>query len=88
VLDTISICEEIVYELLKDGYRIQARKQDIEKAVMLTRGIDQRTSQRWINALVTFEFIKPVNRMVYEINALKVPHLFHILKNQPQTHLE
>ena len=82
------MCEEIIYEILKDGYRYQVTKPTIEKAILLTRGIDERTAKRWFKALLTLEYLQEVNRGIYEINISKIPHLFKILRTLPQTHLK
>lgn len=64
---------------------------DLEKALMWIRGVDKRTITRWIEVMEQLEYIKLVTKTkygtIYELNVVKVPNLFAILKNQPQTHL-
>ena len=81
------VCEEIMEILLKDGFSYQVTKASIEKAIFQTRGVDKRTTDRWLKVLLTFNYLIPVNRQVYEMNVAKVPGLVKILRNNPQTHI-
>ena len=73
--------------LLKGGYSYQVPRQEVEKAIVWIRGIDERTAKRWLKALTLMEYLTQVNKNVYEMNIVKVPGLFKLLRNQPQTHL-
>lgn len=85
-VDPKPVCELIMETLLKDGFS-QVPKARIEAAIMSVRGIDSRTVARWIEVLVAFGYLEPVNKNVYQMNVVKVPHLASILKNVPQTHI-
>ena len=87
-MDLESVCEEIMFEVLKDGYRYQVTKPTIERAILVTKGIDERTSKRWLKALLTLEYITPTQKNIYQINIEKIPHIFRVLKDIPQTHLK
>lgn len=78
-------CEQIINDLIAEGYKFQISKHDLEKTIMLRRGIDERTVTRWIKALTTLEYIKQVNAYVYQLNPTMTPKLFEILKEKPQT---
>lgn len=79
------LCEQIIEDLIKEGYKFQVSKSDLEKTIMLRRGIDERTVARWIRALKTLEYITQVNASVYQLNPAMTPKLFEILKEKPQT---
>jgi len=81
------VCEEIMEILLKDGFSYQVCKKDIEKAIFRVRGIDKRTTERWLKVLLTFDYLQEINKVVYRMNVAKIPHLFQILKHTPQTRL-
>lgn len=83
-------CREIIAEVVKKGFQYQISHKDLTKIIMLKRGIDERTVQRWINALVTFDYLTAETTSmykVYKVNPLRVPELFEILKEKPQTKL-
>jgi len=79
------VCEEIINFLLREGFKHQVSKREIEKAIMNIRGIDERTIQRWLKALEVFEFIKPLNAYVYQLNPIRIPRVMKLLKEKPQT---
>lgn len=54
---------------------------------MSVRGIDSRTVARWVEVLVAFGYLEPVNKNVYQMNVVKGPHLTSILRNIRQTHI-
>lgn len=81
-------CEKIVEALLLEGYRYQISHKDIVKTIMEHRGIDDRTVQRWIKALLIFGYIKAENtaiHKIYSLNPAKIPRLATLLKEKPQT---
>ena len=80
-------CEQIINYLLAEGFKFEVSKRDLEKAIMQHRGIDERTIERWIKALTTFEYLKPVSLKVYAFNPLKIPQVMKLLKEKPQTKL-
>ncbi|RLC36474.1 hypothetical protein DRH29_04500 [candidate division Kazan bacterium] len=79
------VCEEIINFLLNEGFRIEVSKSDVEKAIMYIRGIDERTIQKWLKALVIFGYLKPRTPFIYQINPIKVPRVMKMLKEKPQT---
>jgi len=79
------VCEEIINFLLREGFKHQVSKREIEKAIMNIRGIDERTIQRWFRALEVFEYIKPINAYVYQLNPISIPRVMKLLKEKPQT---
>jgi len=83
-------CKQIIQHLINEGYRYQLTDKDLNKAIQLTRQcIDQRTIDRWKNALLTFEYLtKTENPKIYKINPLKIPDLINQLKEKPQTKLQ
>jgi len=83
-----AVCEKIIKELLKEGYVYQVTRKDLEKAIMKTRNIiDERAIDRWIRALITFEYIKHKHHGIFEINPAMCPEIFKTLKERPQTKL-
>ena len=81
-------CQEIIEQLLKNGFSYQVPKKEVENAIIrCNMGRDERTWKRWIRALEVLEYLKQVNKNVYEMNVTKIPHLFKLLKNMPQTSL-
>lgn len=84
-------CEKIVKTLVSQGYRYQIPHKDLVKAIMTLRGIDERTIERWINALITFEYIERLTTetfKIYKLNPLRIPELMTLLKEEPQTKLQ
>jgi deoxyribodipyrimidine photolyase-like uncharacterized protein len=83
------VCKQIIAALIKEGYRHQVRKADLEKTIMILRGIDPRTMQNWIKTLISFEYITPAALNVYTINVEKCPELIiNGLKEKPQTKIQ
>ena len=74
--------------LLAEGFRVQVTRKFVEKAIMHVRGIDPRTIHKWLRALVMFEYLIPVSVSVYRINPVKVPELFNLLREKPQTKIQ
>ena len=79
------VCEEIIEYLIREGFRLQVARADVEKAIMYVRGVDERTINRWLRALVTFEYLIPCAPYIYRLNPLKTPKLMSLLKDKPQT---
>ena len=79
------VCEEIINFLLTEGFRYQVSKKDVEKAIMWYRGIDPRTIQKWLKALIIFNYLIPKAPNVYQLNPTKIPKLIKMLKEKPQT---
>ena len=85
------ICKEIIEDIVKEGYKFQVSHRELAKAIMRKRGIDERTVQRWINALETFDYITSEStsvHKVYKLNPTKVPNLFKVLNGKPQTKIQ
>ena len=80
-------CEKIIEHLLKEGYKYQVTRREVEKAITQLRGIDPRTIDNWMRALITFEYLHHEHYGIFKINPLKVPHLINLLKDKPQTKL-
>ena len=91
-LNAKKVCEEIIEDLIKEGYRHQISHRDLVKTIMQKRNIiDERSINRWINALINFEYLIPQETTifkVYKLNPTAIPHLFQILNNQPQTKIQ
>ena len=83
-----SQCQQIMEQLLRKGFSYQVNTKEIENAIIRCGlGRDERTWKRWIRTLEVMEYIKESNCNVYEMNVTKVPNLFQVLKNIPQTHI-
>lgn len=82
------VCRQIIDYLLAEGYKVQVRRSDVEKAIMRIRGVDQRTKQKWLEALIVFEYLIPTSSMTYRLNPLRIPELFKLLRNKPQTKIQ
>lgn len=82
------VCSEIIDHLLAQGWKVQVRRKDVEKAIMQIRGIDERTVSRWLKALITFEYLIPTSTMTYRLNPLRIPELFNNLREKPQTKIQ
>ena len=82
------VCDDIIKQLIKDGFVYQITRKDLEKAIMKVRNIiDERSIDRWIRALITFEYIKYKHHNIFELNPIVCPEIFKILKDKPQTKL-
>ena len=84
-MNPIEECEAIINALIREGFKYQVSRQDLEKEIMWRRGIDERTINRWIKALVTFEYIIQNGHNIYHLNPIKIPKLAQLLKENPQT---
>ncbi|MFZ7138788.1 MAG: hypothetical protein ACOWW1_10285 [archaeon] len=84
-MQTEDTLQKIIKMLVQDGYRLQVTRRIVEQAIMKLRGIDERTIKKWLKALMVFEYLTPISPNVYRINPLKVPELFPLLKEKPQT---
>jgi len=76
-MNPYKVCDKIIEYLIKDGYRYQIHQRDLEKAIMVVRGvIDERSIKRWIKALETFGYIERKTAKVYELTryALSLSH--------------
>ena len=85
------ICKQIIDDLIKDGYRHQIPHKDLAKIIMQKRGIDERTVAKWVKALIAFDFITPIETTVYKVytlNPAKIPAIFKVLNEKPQTKLQ
>jgi hypothetical protein len=84
-------CKEIIAEVVKEGYKYQISHRDLVKIIMNKRDIkDERAVQGWINALQIRDFIILEStriHKIYQLNPSKVPDLFQVLKDKPQTKL-
>jgi hypothetical protein len=70
------VCEQIIEDLTnlaRNGYRIQVSRAELETVIMKHRGIDERTVNRWIKALKTFDMISEVAPKVFKINEFYLP---------------
>ena len=79
------VCEQIVNRLVAEGFRYQVPRSEVEKAIMFVRGVDERTINRWLRALVVFEYLIPVAPRIYRLNPTRIPELMSMLKDKPQT---
>ena len=82
------VCEQIIDCLLSEGYRLQITKRDIETCIMKLRGIDPRTVEKWLKALIRFDYITQKAPNVYEFNPFKVPEVLKLIKKEPQVKLQ
>ena len=68
------VCDDLVSDLqmlFKDS--IQFTEKQLELVIMRKRGIDERTTRRWIKALVAFGYVKQVSPHVYALASEYVP---------------
>ena len=82
------VCEEIIKCLFINAgsYMHQVTRRELRKCVITLRGMDERTTDRWIDTLLILEYLKIVAEDVYAINELKVSHLIvKAIKNNAQT---
>ena len=84
-MKTDQVCQAIVKILVNEGYKFQVSHNDLERAIMKTRGIDERTVKRWIKALETFDYIKRKSLFTWTLNPVMIPELMRLLKEKPQT---
>jgi len=72
-------CQKIMLYLAKEGYTKQVTKQKLREAIDWTVGIDDRTFQKYVNAMKRLKFIREVGNGVFELNYVKVPGAIEIL---------
>ena len=85
---TAKTLQQIVDYLIAEGYRVQVTRNHVEKAIMEIRGIDPRTVETWLKALVRFEYLIPTALNVYRLNPLKIPQLFELLRANGQLKIQ
>lgn len=88
LMNAQAVCEKIIKELLKEGYIHQFTRRDLERAIMKVRNIvDERAIDRWVKALMTFEYIEQKHYGIFVFNPFSCPEIFKTLKDKPQTKL-
>jgi len=60
-------CQQIVEKLRTHGFEEEVSKPVLIKFIKLVAGADPRTVNKYLNLLVEFEFLDPVNSKVYKI---------------------
>lgn len=63
-----AICKEIMDSVIERGFINQVHKRELERIIILKRGMDKRTIRNWLRTLEILGFIKLVNPFVYELD--------------------
>lgn len=86
-MKSIEVCQEIMKSIIEKGFTNQIHKRELEKVIIVLRGVDKRTIKNWVRTLEVMEFIKPVNSFVFELNFKKCPELLNRLIENGQKKL-
>ena len=86
-MKTIEVCQEIMKAIIEKGFTNQIHKRELEKVIIVLRGVDKRTIKNWVRTLEVMEFIKPLNPLVFELNFKKCPELLNRLIENGQKKL-
>ena len=86
-MNAVTVCEQILTALVKQGYTYQISRQELTKTIMLIRGADERTIKKWIKVLETFNYIIPIATNIYQLNLQKTPQLLNEIIQQGQKRL-
>jgi len=84
---TLDVCKEIMKAIAERGYTNQIHKRELEKVIMINRGIDKRTIQNWLRTLEVLGFIKPLNSNVYGLDFSQCPELLNLVVKDGQKRL-
>jgi hypothetical protein len=84
---TLEFCKEIMKRIVEIGYADQIAKREIEKIIMIYRGIDKRTIQTWLRTLEVLGFIRPLNAFVFQLKFDQCPELLNQLVKNGQKKL-
>lgn len=60
-------CKEIMKVVVDKSFTHQIHRRELEKVIMLLRGMDKRTIRNWLRTLELLGFIKPLNPFVYAL---------------------
>jgi len=86
-MNVVEVCKQILAYCIKQGYTYQISKQELAKAIMLIRGADKRTIDKWLNVLTTLNYCRQVSANVYELNLKETPDLLNEAITQGQKRL-
>lgn len=64
----LDACKEIMKVVVEKGFTLQIHRRELEKVIMLLRGMDKRTIRNWLRTLELLGFVKPLNAFVYALN--------------------
>jgi hypothetical protein len=84
---TLDICKEIMKAIAERGFTNQIHKRELEKVIMINRGIDKRTIQNWLRTLEVLGFIKSLNPNVYGLDFGQCPELLNLVVKNGQKRL-
>ena len=91
---TKQVCEKIMRFLIAENYVKQVDEREVNRAITIIRGADERTLKNWKRALETLGYLKRVKlivagkRFLYDMDLTKCPHLLNeILQSQKQKRL-
>ena len=77
------VIKEILQNLLETKKVGYYTKQDIEKAIMQSRGVDKRTIQNWFNMLWKLEYFVQPEPGIFNLNLEKIVDLEVKVSPQP-----
>ena len=64
----LDACKEIMKVVVEKGFTHQIHRRELEKVIMLLRGMDKRTIRNWLKTLELLGFVKLLNPFVYALN--------------------
>ena len=68
--------KEILERILEERNKVtNLSKSEIEKAIILSRGVDSRTIRNWFNTLWKLEYLTQPKAGSYNLNLVKVSQL-------------
>lgn len=80
---TLKVCKEIMKAIAERGFTNQITRKELEKVIMVLRGVDKRTINNWVKALERLGFIKPFNALIFELDFRQIPELYNVIIKEP-----
>ena len=81
--DTRKTCEKIMKFLIAQNYVKQVDEKEVDRAITIIRGADNRTLKNWKRALETLGYLTRAkllvvgNRFLYDMDLTKCPQLLN-----------
>jgi len=60
-------CEQIIQFLLENGYTKQISERELRKAIIYFAGLDPRTFNKYVEALILLDYIEKIGKGIYQI---------------------
>jgi hypothetical protein len=87
LLKALDKCKELMFAIAERGFTLQISKAELEKLIMVYRGIDKRTVNNWMRALTNLGFIKPISPFAFQLDFTLCPEILNKIIEKGQKKL-